>query len=112
MPHTRVYIEVYTDEKYGYCVVKNISKEPLNIDPKELTERFVRGDASRTTEGSGLGLAIAQSLILLQNGLMEITIDGDLFKVKVEVPLAETSRVEEALNPVDDSTEDKIDLNK
>lgn len=92
MPHTRVYIEVYSKEDYGYCVVKNISKEPLNIDPKELTERFVRGDASRTTEGSGLGLAIAQSLILLQNGLMEIGIDGDLFKVTVKVPLAKTQK--------------------
>lgn len=88
MPHTRVYIEVYSGEDYGYCVIKNISKEPLNIDPKELTERFVRGDASRTTEGSGLGLAIAQSLILLQNGLIEISIDGDLFKVMVKVPVA------------------------
>ena len=88
MPHTRVYVEVYSDGDYGYCVIKNISKEPLNINPAELTERFVRGDAARTTEGSGLGLAIAKSLILLQQGLLDITIDGDLFKVTVQIPLA------------------------
>ena len=88
MPYTRVYIETYSSEGYGYCVIKNISKEPLNMDPKELTERFVRGDVSRTTEGSGLGLAIAKSLILLQQGLLDIIIDGDLFKVTVQIPLA------------------------
>lgn len=88
MPHTRVYIEVYSEGEYGYCTIKNISKEPLNIDPNELTERFVRGDASRTTEGSGLGLAIAQSLLIIQQGLLEITIDGDLFKIQIKVPLA------------------------
>jgi signal transduction histidine kinase len=44
-------------------------------------ERFVRGDKSRHTEGSGLGLSIAKSLTELQNGSMEIEVDGDLFKV-------------------------------
>lgn len=93
MPQTRVYIEVYSDDNYGYCTIKNISKEPLNIDPNELTERFVRGDASRTTEGSGLGLAIAQSLILIQEGLLDIAIDGDLFKVTIKIPLAKLQEI-------------------
>lgn len=39
------------------------------------------GDKSRNTEGSGLGLSIARSLTELQNGSLEIDIDGDLFKV-------------------------------
>ena len=96
MPYTRVYVEVYHQDGYGYCTIKNISKEPLDINPEELTERFVRGDASRTTEGSGLGLAIAQSLILLQQGALELTIDGDLFKATVKIPLA--NRVELSLD--------------
>ena len=87
MPHTRAYVEVVKKKDYGAFVIKNVSKDALNIDPKELTERFVRGDASRTTEGSGLGLAIAQSLVKLQGGLMNISIDGDLFKVEIEIPL-------------------------
>lgn len=88
MPQTRVYVEVYEEKNAGYCTIKNISKDPLNIDPNELTQRFVRGDASRTTEGSGLGLAIAQSLAKIQGGQLDISIDGDLFKVTVKVPLA------------------------
>lgn len=88
MPQTRVYVEVYEENNYGYCIVKNISKDPLNVDPNELTQRFVRGDSSRTTEGSGLGLAIAESLATLQDGQLDINIDGDLFKVTVKVPLA------------------------
>ena len=61
-------------------------REELNISAEELTERFVRGDASRNTEGSGLGLNIAQSLMRLQHGSMEVTVDGDLFKVTLIFP--------------------------
>ena len=59
----------------------------LNISPKELTERFVRGNRSRNTEGSGLGLSIAKNLVELQGGTFDITIDGDLFKVDIIFPL-------------------------
>ena len=53
----------------------------------ELTERFVRGDVSRTTEGSGLGLSIAKSLTELQGGKFKLSIDGDLFKAEVAFPI-------------------------
>ena len=58
-----------------------MSKYPLDISGEELQERFVRGDRSRHMEGNGLGLSIAKSLIELQDGKMEIVMDGDLFKV-------------------------------
>ncbi len=80
---TRVYV---TSEAVGNRVsiaFKNISAEPLDISPDELTERFVRGDRSRGTEGSGLGLSIAKSLTELQGGTFDIHIDGDLFKVVI-----------------------------
>ena len=63
---------------------KNISKCELNLDSNEITERFVRGDSSRNTEGSGLGLSIAKSLTELQNGQMDVMVDGDLFKVVLQ----------------------------
>ena len=69
--------------------MKNISEAPLNISPEELTERFVRGDVSRSTEGSGLGLSIAKSLTKLMSGKMRIEIDGDLYKVSLIFPLVE-----------------------
>ena len=68
--------------------MKNISREALNIHADELMERFVRGDASRNTEGSGLGLNIAQSLMEIQKGKLDITVDGDLFKVTLTFPAA------------------------
>ena len=70
----------------GYKVrltVKNISRTPLKVSDDELTERFVRGDASRSTEGSGLGLNIAASLVKLQKGAFRLTVDGDLFKARM-----------------------------
>ena len=81
LPGTRVYIDLLRLDKSVVLSVKNISREELNITAEELTERFVRGDASRNTEGSGLGLNIAQSLMRLQHGNMDVTVDGDLFKV-------------------------------
>lgn len=81
MAGTRVYINL--DRAAGRATVsfRNISAQQLNISGEELLERFVRGDSSRNTEGSGLGLSIARSLMQLQKGELELTVDGDLFKV-------------------------------
>ena len=68
-------------DAWVYLSIKNISREELNVTADELTERFVRGDASRNTEGSGLGLNIAKSLMELQKGDLSLTVDGDLFKI-------------------------------
>ena len=89
MPGTRVYADLMTDEKHVRFSLKNISEQQLNISADELTERFIRGDLSRSTEGSGLGLSIAQSLTKLQGGEMNLYLDGDLFKVEVIFPKAE-----------------------
>ncbi len=88
LPGTRVYISLSRDTNNAYLELKNISKDPLGISASELMERFVRGDASRSTEGSGLGLSIAQSLTELMGGTLSISLDGDLFKVAVCLPLA------------------------
>lgn len=85
---SRVYVSVYEQGDKGIFEIKNISAQPLDITPAELTERFVRGDKSRTAEGNGLGLSIAKELCKVQNGELELSIDGDLFKAKVEFPLA------------------------
>ncbi len=87
LPSTRVYLGVEQKEDRAVITFRNISKDPLNIPPEELTERFVRGDASRHNEGSGLGLAIARSFVELQGGTFEITIDADLFKVTITFPI-------------------------
>ena len=86
MPHTRVYLDLINDGDRVAFSLKNISENPLNISPEELTERFTRGDESRSTEGSGLGLSIAKDLTEIQQGTFEIYLDGDLFKVTVSFP--------------------------
>ena len=91
-PDTRVYVSVYTDNHNSYFEIKNISCEPLNISADELTERFVRRDKSRSREGNGLGLSIAKDLCVLQNGTLSITIDGDLFKVIVQLPATDNTK--------------------
>jgi len=87
LPGTRVYLTLAREAGQAVITFRNISKDPLNLDPEELTERFVRGDRSRNTEGSGLGLAIARSLTELQQGTFRTETDGDLFKVTIRFPL-------------------------
>ncbi len=88
LPGTRVYLRLQESGGTAEVSFRNISREPLTMDARELTERFVRGDASRHTEGNGLGLAIAMSLMRLQKGEMDISLDGDLFKVTLRFPKA------------------------
>lgn len=78
---TRVYLDIINTEGNIEVSIKNVSKRQMNIKADELTERFIRGDSSRTTEGSGLGLFIAKSLTQVQGGTFNIYLDGDLFKV-------------------------------
>lgn len=89
LPGTRVYLdmELLDEGKWVGLSLKNISAQPLNIKADELTERFIRGDVSRSTEGSGLGLSIAKNLTTLQNGKFDIYLDGDLFKVQLRFPV-------------------------
>lgn len=86
MPGTRVYLNLECENNRPVLYLRNISAESLNVRPEELTERFVRGDSSRSTEGSRLGLAIASSMCKLQNIKLNLAIDGDLFKVTLLFP--------------------------
>lgn len=79
--NSRVYLTLEQKGSKVFIIFRNMSKYALDISPEELEERFVRGDKSRHMEGNGLGLSIAKSLTELQNGQMDIVVDGDLFKV-------------------------------
>ena len=81
LPSPRAYINLDIEGNQALITFRNISKFPLNISTDELLERFIRGDSSRNAEGSGLGLSIAKSLAELQNGKLDLYVDGDLFKV-------------------------------
>lgn len=85
LENTRVYIDLEKVDGKIITTMKNISSYELNFNPEEIMERFKRADESRNTEGSGLGLAIARDLVKLQGGNINIDIDGDLFKVIVEM---------------------------
>ena len=88
LPGTRVYLNTRIEGERAKVTMKNVSRERLDVAGEELTERFVRGDASRNsqTEGSGLGLSIAKSLAELQGGDFHVAVDGDLFKAELTLP--------------------------
>lgn len=91
LENSRVYVILSATEKKACAKVKNTSKWELDFDTKDIMERFVRADASRTTEGSGLGLSIAQSFSELCGGSFSIETDADMFTACVQFPLAETT---------------------
>ena len=80
MKNTRVFITASEKDGMIEMEFKNISAYPLNFNVEEITQRFVRGDESRTAEGNGLGLAIAKSYTEICNGTFDIVVDGDMFK--------------------------------
>lgn len=90
---TRVYLSLSESDGYAFASVTNVSREELPADGNELSERFVRGDASRNTEGSGLGLSIAKSLAEVQNAGLIIKTDGDFFKATFRIRTVETDKI-------------------
>lgn len=83
LDNSRVYLTLNDCEDCVDIEFSNISEVAMDFDINEITDRFIRGDKSRSKEGSGLGLAIAKSFTEAQNGSFDISVDCDLFKVKI-----------------------------
>lgn len=84
LENTRVFVTIEKNQDQVVDItIQNISKTPLDFDPQDITERFVRADQSRHEEGSGLGLAIVKSFCEIQNGSFTVQLDGDVFKAIV-----------------------------
>ncbi len=93
LENSRVHIQLGIEEGYAYTKVKNTSRQELDFDPAEIVERFVRADASRTTEGSGLGLSIVQSFTEACGGSFTIDIDADMFTACVCFPIVKEGEI-------------------
>jgi signal transduction histidine kinase len=87
LPNSRVFIRTEQVDQVARITFKNVSAYALNEDADQLVARFSRGDASRHSEGSGLGLAIVDSIVKLHGGTLAIEVDGDVFKLTIDLPL-------------------------
>ncbi|MFR1151596.1 MAG: histidine kinase dimerization/phospho-acceptor domain-containing protein [Butyricicoccus sp.] len=84
---TRVFLSVAEENSQAIIELKNTANYEMDFAADEITERFVRGDAARSTEGSGLGLAIAKSYTEACGGTFDVSVDGDQFKVRIGFPV-------------------------
>ena len=96
MENTRIFIHTTGSRTEFCCRIQNTASYEMHFTPEEITERFTRGDAMRSTEGSGLGLAIAKSFAEACGGSFRVEIDGDQFKTVLTFPCCDTDPAEEA----------------
>ena len=89
LDYSRVHVGLLVQDQMAVATVKNTSRGELNFDTTEITERFVRADASRTSEGSGLGLSIAKSFAEACDGEFWIETDADMFIAVVRFPVTD-----------------------
>lgn len=91
---SRIYLDLTVESGRATAAIRNISRDEL---PQELdlTERFVRGDASRTDGGSGLGLSIARTFTEACGGSFDLKTEADLFTVQISFPLTDRRPAEE-----------------
>ncbi len=82
---SRIFLTLTDEGSVAVANIKNTSGVELD-DGVDFTERFVRGDASRTDGGSGLGLSIARSFTEACGGTFKVELNADLFTVTVVFP--------------------------
>lgn len=83
MDGTRIFLTMTEENGYVHIEMKNIASYEMNFTPEEITERFTRGDKSRTDGGNGLGLSIAKTFTEACGGAFRIELDGDVFKAVI-----------------------------
>ena len=109
LPGTRIYLELSEGSDYISFTAKNIAGYEMNFTADAIVERFVRGDESRTTAGTGLGLSIIKSFTEAMGGKMNVSIDGDLFKITICIKKYQEQKLPPANLP---ATLSQIDLDK
>ncbi len=83
MEGTRIFVDLKEEKDYIRIEMKNTASYEMNFTPEEITERFTRGDQSRTDGGNGLGLSIAKTFTEACGGAFRIELHGDVFKAVV-----------------------------
>lgn len=105
MDYTRIYITLSENDDRYLLSVKNVSSYEMKFSAGEITERFTRGDKSRSDGGSGLGLSIAKSFTEACGGEFSINIDGDVFAALVKF-----DKLTEQETADDQLTDDESDI--
>ena len=95
---SRVYLSLAGEAGQAVVRIKNTSGMELTAS-KDFTERFVRGDESRTDGGSGLGLSIAKSFTEACGGNLTVETDADLFTVTVAFPVSGQVQAKDKVAP-------------
>ncbi|MBO4474983.1 MAG: HAMP domain-containing histidine kinase, partial [Clostridiales bacterium] len=86
----------------------NDKKPEEIIDVEKIFQRFYKGDKARTSNSTGLGLAIAKGLVDRMNGSIGATVEDQLFKVEVQIPIIDKHAAEKT----DETREKRKNISK
>lgn len=88
LPASRIFLTLEQRDETAVACICNTSQEELSPDI-DYSERFLRGDSSRSGTGSGLGLSIARTFTERCGGRFRIQVHHDQFSVYVTFPLSD-----------------------
>lgn len=80
-----VRIRLWTEGNRACFFCENKVEHPEELDISQVFSRFYKADPARTHSSTGLGLAIAKGLVEKMKGTMEAELDGDRFRMLVQL---------------------------
>ena len=85
--HGKSYIGVTLSQSEDYIslIVENDVENGQDIDLENIFTRFYKKDKARTSNSTGLGLTIVKELVESMDGKIEASIDGDIFKIEINL---------------------------
>jgi signal transduction histidine kinase len=96
-PGTRIDVRLEGSSATGARLsVEDDGPGVAEADLRHLTDRFYRGESSRTTPGNGLGLSLVSAVAELHGATLDLNVMKPGLRVNLSFPAAET-----ALSPID-----------
>lgn len=84
---SQICIALRRDGQEAFCLFRNKTERPGDINPDRVFERFYKADQARSKSSAGLGLSIAKEFTTRMNGQIKAFLDDGWFAIEIRFPL-------------------------